>query len=409
MLPRQETVVAVPEQTARVAQMAFPKGNVYIWMRDELGQIYLDSDFADLYGNRGQPGWSPWRLALVIVMQFMEDLTDRQAAEAVRGRIDWKYALGLELEDSGFDYSVLSEFRTRLISGTAQQRLLDQLLAHFKERGWVKERVKQRTDSTHVLSAIRTLNHLESVGEMLRAALNEIAEVEPEWLQEWVPQDWYQRYGKSIEEYNLPKNKSERTAYGELVGADGMELLERLWQEKTPKNLRQLVMVERLRQHWVHHFYLDQGQVKLRPSSELPPAGARFDSPYEPDSRYGKKRTETWRGYKVHISETCEPDQVHVITHVQTTPAHVQDIEQTASIHQALAQKSLLPAQHFVDAGYVDVELLVTSQEDYGIELIGPVRPDPSWQAKQPEAFDCSRFSIDWEGEKSNLSCWTSE
>ena len=200
MLPREEAIVAVPEQTARVAQMAFPKGNVYIWMRDELGQIYLDSDFADLYDNRGQPGWSPWRLALVIVMQFMEELNDRQAAEAVRGRIDWKYALGMELEDSGFDYSVRCEFRTRLISGKAQQRLLDQLLAHFKERGWVKERVKQRTDSTHVLSAIRTLNRLESVGEMLRAALNEIAEVEPEWLQDWVPQDWYKRYGKSIED-----------------------------------------------------------------------------------------------------------------------------------------------------------------------------------------------------------------
>ena len=400
MLPKEESIIAVPEQTAHVAKMAFPKGNVYMWMRDELGQIYKDSDFADLYNNRGQPGWSPWRLALVIIMQFMEDLSDRQAAEAVRGRIDWKYALGLELEDSGFDYSVLSEFRTRLMSGFAQQRLLDQLLAHFKERGWVKERVKQRTDSTHVLSAIRTVNRLESVGEMLRATLNEIAEVEPEWLQDWVPQDWYKRYGKSIEEYNLPKNKSERTVYGEQIGEDGMELLERLWQENTPRNLRQLVMVERLRQQWVHHFYLDHGLVKLRPSSELPPVGDRFDSPYEPDSRYGKKRSENWRGYKVHISETCEPEEVHVITHVQTTPAHIQDIEQTACIHQALAQKSLLPAQHFVDAGYVDAELLVTSVEDYGIELIGPVRPDPSWQAKQPEAYDCSHFSIDWQEKK---------
>ena len=212
MLRSEETIAAVPEQTACVAHGAFAKGNVYMWMRDELGQIYLDEDFADLYENRGQPGWSAWRLAMVCVMQFMEDLTDRQAAEAVRGRIDWKYALGLELWDSGFDYSVLSEFRKRLMSGEAEQRLLDRLLAHLKQRGWLKERSPQRTDSTHVLSAIRTLNRLESVGEMLRAALNAIATVEPEWLQSWVPQAWYGRYGQTIEDYHLPKKKSERTA-----------------------------------------------------------------------------------------------------------------------------------------------------------------------------------------------------
>ena len=399
MLRSEETIAAVPEQTACVAHGAFAKGNVYMWMRDELGQIYLDEDFADLYENRGQPGWSAWRLAMVCVMQFMEDLTDRQAAEAVRGRIDWKYALGLELWDSGFDYSVLSEFRKRLMSGEAEQRLLDRLLAHLKQRGWLKERSPQRTDSTHVLSAIRTLNRLESVGEMLRAALNAIATVEPEWLQSWVPQAWYGRYGQTIEDYHLPKKKSERTAYGEQVGQDGMELMERLWQPETPGSLKNLVAVARLRQHWIAHFYLDQGQVKLRPSDQMPAAGKRFDSPYEPDSRYGNKRSQTWRGYKVHVSETCSGEQVHLITHVQTTPAQVQDIEQTAIIHEALAQKSLLPSQHFVDAGYVDAELLVSSQQDYGIELIGPVRPNPSWQATQPEAYDGSKFSIDWEAQ----------
>ena len=397
MLRPEDSIAIVPEVTAKVARAAFPQGNVYIWLRDEMGQIYQDQDFVELYVERGQPGYSAWRLALVCVMQFMEDLTDRQAADAVRGRIDWKYALGLELEDSGFDYSVLSEFRTRLISGKAEQRLLDLLLTHLKQRRWLKERSKQRTDSTHVLSAIRNLNRLESVTEMLRAALNKIATLEPEWLQSWVPTAWYESYGRVIEDFHLPQKKSERTAYGEQVGQHGMELLERLWQPETPQNLRNLEAIERLRQHWIAHFYLEQGQVKLRTADQMPPSGQRLDSPYEPDSRYGNKRSQTWRGYKVHVSETCEPEQVHLITHVQTTPAQVQDIEQTASIHEALAQKSLLPSQHFVDSGYVDAELLVSSQQDYEIELIGPVRPDPSWQANQPEAYDCPRFSIDWE------------
>ena len=127
----------------------------------------FDEDFADLYDQRGQPGWSAWRLAMACGMQFLEDLTDRQAAEAVRGRIDGKYALGLELDDSGFDYSVLREFRTRLMWGEAESRLLDQLLVDLKRQGWLKERSQQRTDSTHVLSAIRRLNPLQSVGECM--------------------------------------------------------------------------------------------------------------------------------------------------------------------------------------------------------------------------------------------------
>lgn len=397
MLRIEETITPVPKQTALVAHAAFAKGNIYIWLRDELGQIYSDEDFADLYAQRGQPGWSAWRLAMVCVMQFMEDLSDRQAADAVRGRIDWKYALGLELNDSGFDYSLLSEFRQRLLSGAAEARLLDQLLTHLKQGNWLNKGSKQRTDSTHVLAAIRTLNRLESVGEMLRAALNAIARVEPEWLQSWVSPEWYKRYSKTIQEYYLPKNKSERTALAEQIGRDGMELLDRLWRDETPKSLGNLEVIERLRQHWIAQFYLDQGLVKLRPANQLPPSGNRLDSPYEPDSRYGNKRSQTWHGYKVHVSETCEPEQVHLITHIQTTPAHIQDIEQTANIHAALDKKSLLPGQHFVDAGYVDAQLLVSSQLNYEIDLVGPVRRDPSWQASQPEAYDCSRFSIDWE------------
>src|SRR5437868_14156499 len=112
---RQEKLEDIPEETRRVAQAAFPKGNVYMRMRDELGMMFDDIDFKTLYSRLGQPGESAWRLTLITIMQFAESLTDRQAAEAVRGRIDWKYALGLELTDAGFDFSILSEFRKRII------------------------------------------------------------------------------------------------------------------------------------------------------------------------------------------------------------------------------------------------------------------------------------------------------
>lgn len=148
----------VPKGTARVARAAFPKGNLYMSIRDNLGTLFADLDFAALYPDRGQPAFAPWRLALVTVMQFLENLSDRQAAEAVRSRIDWKYALGLELTDSGFDYSVLSGFRARLIDHEKQSLLLDGLLELLREKNLLKMRGKQRTDSTQVLASIRVMN-----------------------------------------------------------------------------------------------------------------------------------------------------------------------------------------------------------------------------------------------------------
>src|SRR5689334_19428668 len=142
-----QTIPPVPETTAAVARAAFPKGNTVLRLRDELGPLYQDEQFADLYPCRGQPAAAPWRSALVSVLQFLEDLPDRQAAEAVRGRIDWKYALSLELTDPGFDFSVLSEFRTRLIAGEREAVLLDTVLERLKEAGLVKARGQQRTDS----------------------------------------------------------------------------------------------------------------------------------------------------------------------------------------------------------------------------------------------------------------------
>jgi transposase len=151
-------------------------------VRDALGALYSDEAFADLFPVRGQPAEAPWRLALVTVLQAVESLPDRQAAGALRSRMDWKYALSLELSDPGFDPTVLSEFRSRLVQGGATQLLLDVLLDQCAARGWLKARGRQRTDSTHVLAAARALNRLACVGETLRHALNVLAEVVPDWL-----------------------------------------------------------------------------------------------------------------------------------------------------------------------------------------------------------------------------------
>jgi transposase len=210
----------IPAETARVARAAFPKGSLVTRLRDEFSVIYQDEDFGRLYSDRGQPALAPWRLALVTVFQFLENLSDRQAADAVRARIDWKYALGLELTDSGFHFSVLTEFRARLVAGNAEHLLLDRMLERFKIRGLVKARGKQRTDSTHVLAAVHDLHLLELVGETLRATLDDLAAVVPDWLRAVAPSAWFKRYARRIEEYRLPRGREAREALALEIGAD---------------------------------------------------------------------------------------------------------------------------------------------------------------------------------------------
>jgi len=240
----------IPEETQRVAQAAFSKGNVYVRVVDAMGTLYHDEQFADLFPCRGQPAASPARLALVTVLQYAEGLSDRQAADAVRGRIDWKYVLGLELTDTGFDHTVLSEFRSRLAAGDAAFRLLESLLAVADENGLVKTRGRQRTDSTHVLAAVRVLNRLERVGETLRAALNTLAVVAPEWLQALAPSDWYERYNRRVENYHLPKSEQKRQALAATIGTDGFQLLDAIDNDSDLPWLAEVPVVKTLRRVW---------------------------------------------------------------------------------------------------------------------------------------------------------------
>ena len=223
-----EPIGEIPAETARVARAAFPKGTVVTRLRDEFSVLYQDEDFGGLYPDQGQPALAPWRLALVTVFQFLENLSDRQAADAVRARIDWKYALGLELTDPGFHFSVLTEFRARLVAGQAEHLLLDTMLERFKARGLVKARGKQRTDSTHVLAAVHDLHLLELVGETLRATLDDLAAVVPDWLRAIAPPAWFERYARRIEDYRLPKSREKREALALEIGADGFFLLDAL-------------------------------------------------------------------------------------------------------------------------------------------------------------------------------------
>ena len=396
----------VPEETARVARAAFRKGNPLLRLRDELGAIFADADFADLFSKLGRPALPPWRLALVTILQFREDLPDRRAAEAVRARIDWKYLLGLELTDPGFDHSALCAFRARLLEGSAEERLLRKLLEACQARGLLKARGRQRTDATHVLASIRVLNRLELVGETLRAALNELATVAPDWLRAAAPEAWYKRYAHRVEDGRLPQATAEREAYARAVGEDGFALLDRLDEPATPEGLGRLPAVELLRQVWARQFVREGGappgggSVRPRGKGDPLPSAEPVESPYDPQARFRTRSGTSWTGYVVHLTETCEDDKVNLLTHAMTTVATVHEARCTAAIHQALAGKGLTPGQHLVDAAYVDAELLVRGRKELGIELLGPPRPNSSWQGKVEGGPTIDRFDIGWDEQR---------
>jgi transposase len=400
---------SIPEETARVARAACPKGTLAMRLRDELGELYQDEHFVSLYPVEGQPAYEPWRLAIITVLQYAEGLTDRQAANAVRERIDWKYALGLELTDAGCDFSVLSEFRARLVESQQERLLLDRLLEVCKARGWLKAGGKQRTDSTHVLARVRSLSNLECVGETLRAVLDDLATLAPDWLVQHITPDWFERYSHRVENYRLPKAESQRTALAQQIGADGLHLLQALEKPGAPETLKNEASVRLLRQVWQQYYDLSGGKAKWRAGPQENAEEGIIRSPYDPEARTGKKRETTWLGYKVHLTETCALERTEdaqakilpqLITDVQTTLANVQDVEMTHVIQEDLAQHHLLPNEQMVDTGYVDAELLVRSQQNYGITLVGPVLSDKSWQAKAGKGFDVAHFQLDWQAQK---------
>jgi len=405
----------VPALTAQVAGAAFPGGSLAIRIRDELGAWCQDEAFAGVYGVRGAPGISPAQLAVVTALQFAENLTGRQAADAVRGRIDWKYCLGLELADAGFDFSVLSEFRGRLVAGSGERLLLDLLLARLKELGLVKAGGRARTDSTHVLARIRGLNRLELAGESVRAALEALAAAVPGWLAGVIDVSWQQVYGQRIEEMRLPESAARRAELAVQYARDGYWLLERLQAPDAPPGARDLPAVRVLRTVLIQQFYRGDGEtgqeVIWREEEKnggygLPPGRARIVSPYDPDARYGEKRGKGWLGYKAHYTETVSdpagddratgrPARPNIVTGAQITRAAVHDVKMTGPVHDQHEQRGLAPGEHAVDSGYASAEELIAARER-GITLIGPLPADTSRQARAG-GYTADMFAIDWD------------
>jgi len=374
------------------AKYAWREAPLAVQVRDRFGELFPDVEFESAFAGRGRPGWSPGRLALVTVLQMAEGLTDRQAAEAVRERLSWQYALGLDLDDPGFDHTVLSEFRARVVDHGLEERVLDLLLDRLVEVGLLGPGGKQRTDSTHVVSAVRDLNRLELAGESVRACLEALAACAPWWLAEVIDvPGWSRRYTARVDSWRLPTSEAKRTELALAYARDGYALVEACYRADAPGWVREVEAVQVLRVVVLQNYtrtVTETGTEVARREAErdgLPPGRFRLSSPYDTDARWGVKRDTFWNGYKVHLSETCDaeeaatsrqgdgagarsqpcpsatagsghsersPQRPNLITNVATTAATVPDSAMTEAIHHALDRRGLLPAEHYVDSGY---------------------------------------------------------
>jgi len=407
-----------------------------VLIRDRLGQWLEDEDFAQAFGIRGRPGWSPSRLALVTVLQRAENLTDRPAAESVRTRLDWQYLLGLPIDDPGFDHTVLAEFRGRVADGGLEQVVLDALLGRLAGAGLVKAGGKQRTDSTHVIAAVAALNRLELAGESVRAALEALTAAHPGWLEQRVcVADFARRYGTPMTSWHPPASQARRDELAVAYANDGYALLEAVYDRSSPAWLRELPAVDVLRrvllQNYTRTTTKDGREVIRRREKEpdgdgLPPGHARIASPYDTDARWGVKRGEFWLGCKLHLTETCDdpppctcrpgpaahqlaaggPDhdqgcaQVcfpNLITSVATTDATVTDNQMTGAIGDDLAARNLTPRRQYLDSGYLSAALVVSELARHGIALIGPLLADTSAQARAGHGYARADFTADYD------------
>ena len=401
----------VPQVAEAVAAMYGGKRErpLPVLVRDKLGEWLSDEQFAGAYGVRGKPGWPPARLALVTIFQLAEDLTDRQAAEYVRTRIDWKYALGLDLTDPGFDHSVLSEFRTRVAGGGLDRVVLDTLLQRLAAGGLVGAGGKMRTDSTHVISAVRDLNRLELAGESVRACLEQLAVAAPQVVAQLLDDSWGRRYAARIDTWRMPASEARKAELALAYGRDGHTLLKAVYaaagSDPDLAFLARLHQVEVLRVVLVNNYLAVTdvlGRVVIMggeaDAEGLPPGRSRITSPYDLDARWGVKRDTFWNGYKVHVTETCDTSG-NGSTGADGDPDSDPDGD-AEPIHARLAGRGLLPAEHYLDSGYPSAQLLVSSLAGFGISLVTPMLADTSPQARAGAGYDRTAFAIDFDAQQ---------
>jgi transposase len=390
---------AVPQEIRTWGEKYLKQDSLYRVVGDQLlSSISADefaSEFMSMYSNTGRPSVNPIILSFVTIFQFLEELPDRIAAEDVRMRLDWKYALHLPLDDPGFHYSDLCNFRKRLAKHGKESLLFHQLLKRIQSLGFLKRRKHQRTDSTHILAVVGELSRIENLSESLRVSLRAIQKQDSAFYEMKTPSLYREHWSAPLSDYQM--TDSQRREALERAGQDIHWLLSFLkdcleTNRKTFLRLPELEVLQTLfHQHFtVQHSQQDSQKVCLKKEADT--GKDKIQSPHEPEARYSEKRGKSWIGYKTHITETAnEKGSVNFITDITTTNSCEQDNEALTGIQEKLAESDLKPEHQYTDKGYVTGENLSESAKR-DIQLMGEVS-----QLNNKGLFTADDFTIDYQ------------
>ena len=378
----------IPAKTRRVVDPLLPQDSVYRLVGNEIDQILKDEEFLDLYAAEGRPAVNPVVLALVSVFQFLEKLPDRAAAEAAMMRLDWKYALRQELTWTGFHYSDLCNFRKRLLAHEREWVVFERLVAYLRERGYIQERGKQRTDSTKLIGLVARLSRLELVWEAIRVALRALEDADASWVRKHLPVSFVETYGQRRWDFRLSKTEIRQRM--SEAGQEGYWLWDQV-EAHGSDALKALPEVKQLRRVLGEQFTRgDDGETTPRPPSQA--TGDVITTPHDPEARYGYKGGQGWVGYKLQITETAG-EASRFITDVAIVPAMRQDNQCLTAIQDRLYQRGILPRKQYVDQAYMSGRHIAESLAK-GIDLRGYVREG---NTNRPQGFRLQDFQIDVE------------
>lgn len=378
----------IPEETRRLVEPLLSPDSVYRLVGNEVEQIISDEDFVGMYAEEGRPAVNPVVLALVSVFQFLEKLPDRAAAEAAVMRLDWKYALRQELTWTGFHYSDLCNFRRRLLEHGQEWVVFERLVVYLRERGYIKGRGKQRTDSTKIIGLVARLSRLELVWETIRVTVRALVDADVSWVRKQLPVSFVDNYSKRRWDFRLSKAEIQQQM-GE-AGQEGYWLLDQV-EAHGSGELKALAEVRQLGRVLEEQFTRgEDGEAAPRPPGES--KGDVITSPHDPDARYGKKGGHGWVGYKLQVTETTG-DECSFITDVEIVPAMRQDNQCLEAIQDRLIERGIPPRQQYVDQAYMSGRHIAESLAQ-GIDLRGYVREG---NTSKPEGFRLRDFQIDIE------------
>jgi transposase len=259
---RNELLPSLPRDTAQAAHAAFGQGNIYLTIGDRLDQLVGDVDFARLDPASEQPVARLATCALVTLFQFVEGLPDRRAVEAMRTRIDWKYALHLPLAYRGLEPSALCRFRQRLLNDLVAQLVFQQVMDRLAQTGLLKDIAGSRSGSSEVLAAVCMVSRLEQLLEAMQAVLEALAAAGSKWLLENTLPHWYERYNQIFMLRILRKSNGEQLVVAQTIGQDALYLLEALTAHGS--DLAQLPEVRTLQQVWQQQFFQNLPEIEWR-------------------------------------------------------------------------------------------------------------------------------------------------